>query len=171
MQLQYHAIAGSKRKVVIRQLWESLHHQWCYNICKRVGGELLLRSGDWLLLLSPWEKIKNVVLRNTTRSSSALIWEWTQNRAFTVYIIYRKKSAHKSNSELLFPPVKLGFHLSLLTITERYLYSVQSKMKSHFSVKSSVMNNVMDNVKLLKWMLLARSHTVKHNIIFKEGSK
>ena len=83
----------------------------------------------------------------------ALIWERTQNPAYTVYIIYRKKSAHKSNSELPFPAVKLGFHLSLLTITERYSYSAQSTMKSHFSVKSSVMNNVMDNVKLLKWML------------------
>ena len=129
MQSQYHAIAGSKRKVVIRQLWESLHHQWCYNICKRVGGELLLRSGDWLLLLSPWEKIKNVVLRNTTRSSSALIWEWTQNRAFTVYIIYRKKSAHKSNSKLSFPAVKLGFHLSLLAITVLLVFSTVNDEK------------------------------------------
>ena len=75
----------------------------------------------------------------------ALIWEWAQNRAFTVYIIYRKKNAH--NLELPFPAVKLGFHLSLLTITERYSYSAQSSMKSHFSVKSSVMNNVMGNVK------------------------
>ena len=79
----------------------------------------------------------------------ALFWEWVQNRVF----IYRKRSANKSNSELQFAAVKLGFHLLSLTITERYSYSAQSTMKSHLSVKSSVMNNVMDNGKLLKWTL------------------
>ena len=83
----------------------------------------------------------------------AFIWTWVQNGAFTVYIIYRKKSAHISNSELLFPAVKRSFHLSLLTITKRYSYAAQSTMKSYFIVKSSVMNSVMDNIKLLKWML------------------
>ena len=68
---------------------------------------------------------------------------------YGIHYIYRTKFAHKSNLELPFPAVKLGFHLSLLTITERYSYSAQSTMKSHFSVKSSVMNNVWDNVKLL----------------------
>ena len=43
----------------------------------------------------------------------ALIWEWAQNRAFMVYIIYRKKVAPNSNSKLPFPAVKLGFNLSL----------------------------------------------------------
>ena len=83
----------------------------------------------------------------------AFIWTWVQNGAFTVYIIYRKKSAHISNSELLFPAVKRSFHLSLLMITERYSYAAQSTMKSYFIVKSSVMNSVMDDIKLLKWML------------------
>ena len=83
----------------------------------------------------------------------AFIWTWVQNGAFTVYIIYRKKSAYISNSELLFPAVKRSFHLSLLTITKRYSYAAQSTMKSYFIVKSSVMNSVMDNIKLLKWML------------------
>ena len=83
----------------------------------------------------------------------AFIWTWVQNGAFTVYIMYRKKSAHISNSELLFLAVKRSFHLSLLTITERYSYAAQSTMKSYFIVKSSVMNSVMHDIKLLKWML------------------
>ena len=78
----------------------------------------------------------------------ALIWEWAQNRVFTVYIIYWNKSAHKSNSKLPFSAVKLRFHLLLLMITEHYSQSAQPTMKSHFSrysshvIKSSIFKNL-----------------------------
>ena len=66
------------------------------------------------------------------------------------YTLYIERRVLTSQTRIPFPAVKLGFHLSLLTITERYSHAAQSTMKSHFSVKSSIMNKVMDNVKLLK---------------------
>ena len=77
----------------------------------------------------------------------ALIWEWAQNRAFMVYIIYRKKVAHNSNSKLPFPAVKLGFNLSL---NNKSVTRIQHSQRWKVILSLS---NVMDNFKLLKSML------------------
>ena len=48
------------------------------------------------------------------------------------------------------PGCEAWFSLIVIKIIERYSNSAQSTMTNHVSVKSSVVNNVMKNVKLLK---------------------